>query len=152
MREEYIKKVKKELAVSRRQKQEIIRDLNEAFDSAIEHGESEEQVIKRLGTPKVFAENMEETVGFDRAQSKKREKKLIVVCGLCAIAVFCFIGALIARKSALPDHVIGQADAMTNIIVQGSFPFHAFGALLIIGSVFAIIAIVLVIGLIRKKK
>lgn len=152
MREEYIKKVKKELAVSRKQKYEIVRDLNEAFDSAKEHGETEKQVINRLGTPKDFAENMEETIGFNRAQYRKRRKKAIAICCSCGIAILCFIGALIARNSAIPDNVIGQADAMTTITVNGSFPFDILGALLIIGFAFAIFAVVLIVGLIRKKK
>lgn len=108
MREQYIKQVKKELAVPRKLKNEVLRDLNEAFDSATEHGETEEQVIDRLGTPKDFAENVEETAGFNRAKHQKRRKKLIGICCSCGIAIFCFAAALIARNSALPDNVIGQ--------------------------------------------
>lgn len=36
----YIKEVKRELSVPRRAKKEIVRDLEEAFASALEHGES----------------------------------------------------------------------------------------------------------------
>lgn len=54
MRENYIKQVKKGLAVSRKQEKEVIRDLNEAFASALEHGETEQQVIERLGRSKRF--------------------------------------------------------------------------------------------------
>lgn len=152
MREEYIKKVKKELSVSRNQKREIIRDINEAFDSAKEHGETEKQVIDRLGAPKDFAESMEETIGFDRAQYTKRRKKLLAVYCSCGIAVFCLISALVAKHSALPDNVIGQADAMTRITVNGFWPFDIWNALLIIGLLFAIVAIVLIVGLTRRKK
>ncbi len=126
--------------------------MNEAFNSAVEHGETEEQVIARLGTPKDFAENMEETVGFNRAQYRKRRKKFIAICCSCGIAVFCLIGALIARNSALPDNVIGQADAMTTITVNGSFPFDIWSTLLIIGFAFAIVTIVLIVGFTSKKK
>jgi uncharacterized membrane protein len=150
MREEYIKKVKKELAVSRKQKHEIIRDLNEAFDSATEHGETEEQVIERLGTPKDFAENMEETIGFNRAQYRKRRKKYIAIFCSCGIAVFCLVGALIATNSPIPDNAIGQADAMTTITVNGSFDI--LSTLFIIGFVFAIVAVVLIVGPVCKKK
>ncbi|WP_313344579.1 HAAS signaling domain-containing protein [Sedimentibacter sp.] len=152
MREEYIKKVKKELSVSRNQKREIIRDLNEAFDSAKEHGETEKQVIDRLGTPKDFAESMEETVGFNRAQYKKRRKKLLAVYCSCGIALLCLITALVAKHSALPDNVTGQADAMTQITVNGFWPFDIWSAMLIIGLAFAITAVVLIVGLVRKKK
>lgn len=152
MREEYIKKVKKELSVSHNQKHEIIRDLNEAFDSAKEHGETEKQVIDRLGTPKDFAESMEETVGFNRAQYRKRRKKILAIFCSCGLAVFCLISSLVAKNSTLPNNVIGQADAMTQITVNGFWPFDIWSALLIIGLAFAITAVVLIVGLIRKKK
>ena len=151
MREKYIKQVKKELAVSRKLKNEILRDLNEAFDSAIEHGETEEQIIDRLGMPEDFVENVEETTGFNRAQYKKRRKKLIGICCSCGIAIFCFITVLVARNSTLPDNVIGQADAMTSITVNGSFIFNISTILLIIGLVVAVIAVILIIGLIHRK-
>ena len=57
MKEQYIKQVEKELCLPRNEKKEVVRDLNEVFASALEHGETEQQVIERLGTPKEFAEN-----------------------------------------------------------------------------------------------
>ena len=55
MKEQYIKQVEKELSLTRKAKKEVVRDLNEVFASALEHGETEQQVIERLGTPKEFA-------------------------------------------------------------------------------------------------
>lgn len=152
MRAEYIKKVKKELTVSRKLKQEIIRDLNEAFDSAKEHGETEKQVIDRLGEPKDFAESMEETIGFNRVQYRKRRKIFLAVYCSCGIALFCLIAALIAKHSALPDNVIGQANAMTQITIKNFLPFDIWSALLIIGLIFAIVSVVLIVALTRRKK
>ena len=57
MKEQYIKQVEKELHLSRKEKIEVLRDLNEIFASAVEHGETEQQVIERLGTPKDFADS-----------------------------------------------------------------------------------------------
>ena len=51
MKEQYIRQVEKELNLSRKAKTEVVRDLNEIFNSAVEHGETEQQVIERLGTP-----------------------------------------------------------------------------------------------------
>lgn len=56
MKEHYIKQVKRELLISRRQKNDVLRDLDEVFTSAMEHGETEQQVIERLGSPKDFAQ------------------------------------------------------------------------------------------------
>ena len=65
MKEQYIKQVEKELSLTRKAKKEVVRDLNEVFASALEHGETEQQVIERLGTPKEFAENTAEQLGID---------------------------------------------------------------------------------------
>ena len=64
MKEQYIKQVEKELSLTRKAKKEVVRDLNEVFASALEHGETEQQVIERLGTPKEFAENTAEQLGI----------------------------------------------------------------------------------------
>ena len=45
MKEQYIKQVEKELCLPRNEKKEVVRDLNEVFASALEHGETEQQVI-----------------------------------------------------------------------------------------------------------
>ena len=50
MKEQYIRQVEKHLTLPRKAKQEVIRDLNEIFASALENGETEQQVIDRLGT------------------------------------------------------------------------------------------------------
>ena len=57
MKEQYIKQVEKELSLPHKAKKEVVRDLNEVFASALEHGETEQQVIQRLGTPKEFADS-----------------------------------------------------------------------------------------------
>ena len=45
MKEQYIKQVEKELSLTRKAKKEVVRDLNEVFASALEHGETEQQVV-----------------------------------------------------------------------------------------------------------
>ena len=42
MKEQYIRQVEKELNLSRKAKTEVVRDLNEIFNSAVEHGETEQ--------------------------------------------------------------------------------------------------------------
>ena len=73
MKEPYIKQVEKELHLSRKATAEVVRDLNEIFASAAEHGETEQQVIERLGTPKEFADSTAEQFGIDNAASQKRK-------------------------------------------------------------------------------
>ena len=73
MKKQYIKQVEKELFLPRKVKKEIMRDLNEVFSSALEHGETEQQVIQRLGGPKEFADNTAEQFGVDNTTLKKRK-------------------------------------------------------------------------------
>ena len=65
MKQDYIRQVKKALIVSGKKKSEIVRDLQEAFASALEHGETEQQVIERLGSPNHFADSIHEQLGIN---------------------------------------------------------------------------------------
>ncbi|HBK03733.1 MAG TPA: hypothetical protein DDY87_05015, partial [Clostridiales bacterium] len=114
MREVYIKQVKKELLLPKKQKQIVLRDLEEMFVSAKEHGESEQQVIERLGSPKEFVVNTEEQFGVDHASEKKR-RGIIHIASSVIVAVVAFIVFGVMQLGKIPDNVIGQADAMTNI-------------------------------------
>lgn len=52
---EYLRQVEQELRLPRRKKQEVLRDLREIFESAREHGESEADVMERLGSAAEYA-------------------------------------------------------------------------------------------------
>lgn len=90
MKEQYIKQVSKLLTVPRKQRKDILRDLEEAFASAKEHGETEEQVIERLGTPEEFAAEMSEM----NAEVKKRMKPKTIAAILCIVVVVAVFGTL----------------------------------------------------------
>lgn len=80
IKERYIKRVKRELRLPRRKKEEVARDLEEIFSSAMEHGETEEKVIERLGAPKEFADGAAEQFGVDN------KRKRIIKRGIAAAA------------------------------------------------------------------
>ena len=80
MKEQYIKQVKKELSLPCKVKKEVLRDLNEVFTSALEHGETEQQVIQRLGTPREFADSTAEQFGIDNTISKKTKNDYFCSC------------------------------------------------------------------------
>jgi len=90
MKEQYIKQVEKELNLSRKAKTEVVRDLNEIFASATEHGETEQQVIERLGTPKEFADSTAEQFGIDNSAPRKRKGIISSVTSL-VVAVVAFV-------------------------------------------------------------
>ena len=74
MKKQYIRQVRKDLHIPRSAKTEVVRDLQEIFASAAEHGESEQQVAERLGTPREFADRTAEQFGFDPAARRRRNR------------------------------------------------------------------------------
>ena len=150
MKEDYIKQVKRRLVVSRKQKNEIIRDLQEAFASALEHGETEPQVIERLGSPKDFSNTIHEQLGINCAQKEKR--KLLIRAGMAVIAMAAaFIVAVLIQVLQAPANVIGQADAMTSIKIDGT-AIDFLLLFLLFGIAAFIIATVSIIQYVHKIK
>lgn len=151
MKGQYIRQVEKELRVSRKIKREILRDLEEAFASALEHGEGEAQVIQRLGTPKEFADNAAAQFGVDLGARKKRRG---IVAGAAALAAalmaFGLYGA--ARLQRPPAGAIGQADAMTGIQVTGGLGIDFSALLLAAGAILACAALLCLVGALRKNR
>ena len=147
----FIKQVEKELSLTRKAKKEVVRDLNEVFASALEHGETEQQVIERLGTPKEFAENTAEQLGIDSAAPQKRKGIISSVAAL-VVAVAAFVIYATTQSGKVPDGAIGQADAMTNILVEGAFGFDASQIILAVGVIAVTIAIIQIIRTVRKNR
>jgi len=151
MREKFIEEVRKELVVSAKSRKEIIRDLQEVFASALEHGESEQQVIKRLGSPKEFADNVHEQLGLHTAKVKRARAKLRnAIILLFALAAAC-IGLFLYSRH-IPSNMIGQADAMTHISISGSGIGLSVMLLLAGGAAFASGAALTIIYAYKKKR
>lgn len=151
MREQYIKQVEKELCLPRKEKKEVVRDLNEVFASALEHGETEQQVIERLGTPKEFADNTAEQLGIDSTAPQKRKGIISSIVALVT-AIIAFVIYATAKVGKVPDGAIGQADAQTNIQVDGAFSFDLTHIVFFIGIVAAVIAVIQIVKTIRKNR
>lgn len=151
MKAQYIKQVKKELHLPRREKAEVLRDLNEIFASALEHGETEQQVIERLGTPKEFADSTAEQFGIDNTALEKR-KRLFACVSALLIGAVAFVLYAVAKMEIAPAGAIGQADAMTTMQVEGGFGLHALQIILTVGVIAAVFAIVQGIRFIPKSR
>lgn len=151
MKEQYIKQVKRELSLPHKVKKEVLRDLNEVFASALEHGETEQQVIQRLGTPREFADSIAEQFGIDNTISKKR-KTIISALAAFIIAAIAFSICAVTRLEEVPKGAIGQANAMTNIHIDGTFSLDVSQVILAIGFAAAVIAVLLIIRIIRENR
>lgn len=119
MKQHYIRRVKKALNLPREQKAEVLRDLDEAFASALEHGETERQVIERLGTPDEFADSIHEQLGI-ACPDRRGRKRRICIALTALISAIAFAIAFFMRAERPAQNIIGQADAMTNMQIVGS--------------------------------
>ena len=149
MRESYIKQVKKALMLSRKKKAEIMRDLQEAFVSASEHGETDQQVIDRLGTPEDFVASIHEQFGINSEEvEKRRNRSHIGIALIIALVAFAISAAIHFSKT--PPNIIGQADAMTSIQVSGTGIDFAV-LFLVFGLIAVLITVILVVKYIHKR-
>ena len=151
MKEQYIRQVEKELNLSRKATTEIVRDLNEIFNSAVEHGETEQQVIERLGTPEEFANSTAEQFGIDNSVPKKRKWIISSVISF-VVGIVAFLIYVTAKSDKVPDGEIGQADAMTNIQVEGAFRFDALQIILVVGVIAVVFAVIQTIQTVRQNR
>ena len=118
MKETYIQQVKQELSLPKKKKEAIARDLREAFACALEHGETEQQVIERLGSPAEFARSVQEQLGTNPARGQKWRNCLSIILPLVAGIVLLLLG-IAPRLNPGPPNAIGQANAQTLIQVRG---------------------------------
>lgn len=150
-KEKYIKSVKRKLNVPDDLKASVLEELREAFDSAKEHGESENDLINRLGTPKEFVNDVIKNADLTDEQKKyiKQRKNIIKVIIAFIIAAAAFTGYYIYQRMSMGD-VIGYANGSTNIQVIGGSENIVLILLYIV--FFAVIAGLLIYSVNLKRK
>ena len=150
-KEKYIKSVKRKLNVPNDLKISVLEELREAFDSANEHGESENDLINRLGTPKEFVNDVIKNADLTDEQKKciKQRKNIIKVIIAFIIAAAAFTGYYIYKRMSM-GNVIGYANSSTNIQVMGGSVDIVLILLYIV--FFAVIAGLLIYSFHLKRK
>lgn len=150
-KEKYIKSVKRKLNVPDDLKTSVLEELREAFDSAKEHGESENDLINRLGTPKEFVNDVIKNADLTDEQKKciKQRKNIIKVIIAFIIAAVVFTGYYIYQRMSM-GNVIGYANGSTNIQVIGGSENIVLILLYIV--FFAVIAGLLIYSVHLKRK
>ena len=117
----------------------------------MEHGETEQQVIERLGTPQEFANSTAEQFGIDNSVPKKRKWIISSVISL-VVAIVAFLIYATAKSGKVPEGAIGQADAMTNIQVNGDFIFDASQIILLVGIIAFAFATIQIIRAVHNNR
>lgn len=143
MKEQYISQVLRALPRSRRAA--VRRDLEEIFSGAQARGESEAQVLERLGPPADFARGA--------APATRPRRGNAIGFALCSAAAVLILGASAAAqigRSRFPADAIGGAEGMTGIRVEGSF--DALPLLWVLGALALAAAIALGVRLWRARR
>lgn len=150
-KEKYIKSVKRKLNVPDDLKTSVLEELMEAFDSAKEHGESENDLINRLGTPKEFVNDVIKNADLTDEQKKyiKQRKNIIKVIIAFIIAAAAFMGYYIYQRMSM-GNVIGYANSSTNIQVIGGS--ENIVLILLYTAFFAVIVGLLIYSVYLKRK
>jgi hypothetical protein len=68
------------------------------------------------------------------------------------VAVVAFVIYATAKSDKVPDGAIGQADAMTNIQVEGTFGFDASQVILVVGIIAVTFAVIQIIRTVRHNR
>lgn len=134
MRETYLRQVGRLLP--RKVRKAVLRDLEERFDAAAEHGESPEAVIASLGSPEEFAAPFRE----NRATTLWPP---LVLAGLgLLVSAACGLGLWLQAQLGGEDlGIIGGADGPTRIYVTAGEPSPLW-LLLILGIVLLVAGLV----------
>lgn len=88
MKKQYLKQVSNALDVPYKKRKEILRDLNEIFTSGQAQGDTEQQIITRLGSPIEFAKSMEERIGSQHGR-RGIVRSLLAICVLVLEYMLC---------------------------------------------------------------
>ena len=117
-RQAYIRRVKRALILPRRQKAEILRDLSEIFASAREHGESDAQIIARLGAPELFAR--EAQAPFGDAYARRRAALEWALASVLLLAALFML--LLPPRGSVRYRRRGRHDGDRRILARGRAP------------------------------
>ena len=80
------------------------------------------------------------------------DSPLKVIVNSLDILIVAFLIYATAKSGKVPEGAIGQADAMTNIQVEGAFGFDASQIILAVGVIAVTIAIIQIIRTVRKNR
>lgn len=82
-KEQYLKKVMKNLNCSHRQKREIRKDIENDIDIACEQGESLDNLFKRLGSPVDYAMELNESFDFEKRKPYHKIAWIVIGVIVC---------------------------------------------------------------------
>ena len=92
MREKYVKQIVKALRCSKAKREDIKKQLTADIVTAQEQGESEEEIMARMGTAKEIASEFNASFPEEEVRKYKKEKTLKTIAIIVAVVVLLGIG------------------------------------------------------------
>lgn len=126
----YIKKIIKRLQCSGSRKKEIRRELEADVQSALEAGESWEQVEKRMGTTAAVAAEFNGNFPDKEKKAAKRNRRIriVAVIVLILLAAMALVWWLLPKSYPMGEHsdfeeqtVIDMAEKVVNLLDESDF-------------------------------
>ena len=88
----------------------------------------------------------------ERSIRTQKRKGIISSVTSLVVAVVAFVIYATTKSDKVPDGAIGQADAMTNIQVEGTFGFDASQVILVVGIIAVTFAVIQIIRTVRNNR
>ena len=111
-RKQYTREVKRRLKLDRTDREAVLRDLDEIFETALQQGEQDDAVIARLGEPAAFAASFGVSKGW-----KWKRALWWVVTAAAVVLLLAAVALAIGQHQTMG--IIGGADGPTAILVSG---------------------------------
>ncbi|MDO5410525.1 MAG: DUF3887 domain-containing protein [Lachnospiraceae bacterium] len=127
----YVKSIVRRLKCSGKQKKEIRKEMESDIQTALERGESWEQIEKRIGTPAAAAAEFNENFSEEELKLAKRNRRLKIAAVIAAIlaAVVILVWQLIPKSFSLneqdggfsKEQIVKQAEQVVHLLDADDF-------------------------------
>lgn len=128
--ENYVKAIVSRLQCSGSRKREIRRELEADIESAMENGESWEQVERRMGTPSAVASEFNSNFPDTERKAAKRSRRIriILIIAVVLLAAVALVWRLLPKSYPIGTHsdfeeqtVIDAAEKVVNLLDADDF-------------------------------
>lgn len=103
----YFKKLRKELHCAGKKKAGVLEDLQADVREALSRGETWEQVMERMGTPKELAGELNENMGASGKNSSGSRVWKIVFCSVGAVLLLLLVAGFFLYRSLPKSYEMG---------------------------------------------
>lgn len=112
--EQYIKAIARKVKCSNKKRKEITQQLESDFQAALDHGETPEQIMERMGSVKEVAEEFNQNLpNSEKREFTGKHKRTAIITTILIIGLCIALGyRLLPRSSEMGSSGMFEADAV----------------------------------------